>query len=759
MAKRHKHFNSNKTKGNVKSKSKRTGKNKQMRRTGQTAKKKFLPIGGGDLMNPDMVEDYFFGQHKKKNTLKSGGLRPGRVMDDDLQDIRLPLRHRPVEFIKAKEIYDPSHDLILKLIEKNKEIDDSNTIETSKESLEEMSINSSAIATEDFSEESIGESERECQTHELSNGSTQNKQSDSIEREKNLNDDAIDNNEIFYVDLDGDNTVNTDSYKKLLTESEDETEADDEADEEEEEENLCTTFEPILKVGNVELNLKRLGNDSIEVKKPKGSYHPFYQYVQNVMKNVQENSSDEYSSDEENEINEYKQPLLSQQKMQKISTGIGSYTSYHENHNIKRSNLDQCDNSMKSLTIEDQVMKTANLEPENKVITDNDGSPSKKEPEFGFCEEDFASSIGKIFVSNIRLGLNDRSYQISCQDIYGDSTLRWVDQETMCDLAGEMGLPEHRLAAYFKHLYDSLLEKNSNSSVFSDIPFEDSETDESEKAESVESDLQDVGENLDDLIEYTLKYSEDRNQIYDTSPLKVRGKRRNKQLIFDDDTSLDNETRLMLQDKFTNRETNKTKKRRTKEDFIAAAFNNSLDLLEKYPYGLHIQNIKDEFESFYHSNRKSITFPPLDPHGNKVVGKFAYNYFMKSTVISRGKSTKVYVEKTRKTKYNQPAYHIINQLLRQRPVFMRIDRKVPSEESSTFNRTVRLKVPKAKFNITEGQVVGEDAPEIGSDNVGRRMLEKLGWNTGQGLGAQGNKGIQEPILAKVKKSKSGLRHT
>lgn len=66
MAKRHKYFNSNKTKGNVKSKNKRTGKNKQMRRTEQTAKKKFLPIGGGDLMNPDMVEDYFFGQHKKK---------------------------------------------------------------------------------------------------------------------------------------------------------------------------------------------------------------------------------------------------------------------------------------------------------------------------------------------------------------------------------------------------------------------------------------------------------------------------------------------------------------------------------------------------------------------------------------------------------------------------------------------------------------------------------------------------------------------
>lgn len=54
--------------------------------------------------------------------------------------------------------------------------------------------------------------------------------------------------------------------------------------------------------------------------------------------------------------------------------------------------------------------------------------------------------------------------------------------------------------------------------------------------------------------------------------------------------------------------------------------------------------------------------------------------------------------------------------------------------------------------------MGEDAPEIGTDNIGRRMLEKLGWSRGQGLGAHGNEGISEPIFAKIKKNKSGLRH-
>ena len=39
------------------------------------------------------------------------------------------------------------------------------------------------------------------------------------------------------------------------------------------------------------------------------------------------------------------------------------------------------------------------------------------------------------------------------------------------------------------------------------------------------------------------------------------------------------------------------------------------------------------------------------------------------------------------------------------------------------------------------------------------MLEKLGWKSGEGLGIQGNKGISEPIFAKIKKNRSGLRHS
>jgi len=56
----------------------------------------------------------------------------------------------------------------------------------------------------------------------------------------------------------------------------------------------------------------------------------------------------------------------------------------------------------------------------------------------------------------------------------------------------------------------------------------------------------------------------------------------------------------------------------------------------------------------------------------------------------------------------------------------------------------------------DGDVVGVGAAEIGLENRGRAMLEKMGWSTGSGLGAVGNKGIVVPVAAIVKTSRAGL---
>ncbi|KAK2872375.1 hypothetical protein QQF64_018023 [Cirrhinus molitorella] len=61
---------------------------------------------------------------------------------------------------------------------------------------------------------------------------------------------------------------------------------------------------------------------------------------------------------------------------------------------------------------------------------------------------------------------------------------------------------------------------------------------------------------------------------------------------------------------------------------------------------------------------------------------------------------------------------------------------------------------------SEGNFQRDDAPasvhvEIGDENKGRQMLEKMGWKRGEGLGKDGA-GIKDPIQLNVRKAQSGL---
>ena len=70
--------------------------------------------------------------------------------------------------------------------------------------------------------------------------------------------------------------------------------------------------------------------------------------------------------------------------------------------------------------------------------------------------------------------------------------------------------------------------------------------------------------------------------------------------------------------------------------------------------------------------------------------------------------------------------------------------------------TDRSKTSFAAASYRDGDVVGAQAPEIGSENRGRTMLEKMGWSSGTALGAANNKGILQPVAHTVKNTRLGL---
>ena len=64
--------------------------------------------------------------------------------------------------------------------------------------------------------------------------------------------------------------------------------------------------------------------------------------------------------------------------------------------------------------------------------------------------------------------------------------------------------------------------------------------------------------------------------------------------------------------------------------------------------------------------------------------------------------------------------------------------------------------PAASAAYRDGEIVGAAAPELGLENRGRAMLEKMGWSTGTGLGSLNNKGLLAPIPHTVKNTRTGL---
>lgn len=67
------------------------------------------------------------------------------------------------------------------------------------------------------------------------------------------------------------------------------------------------------------------------------------------------------------------------------------------------------------------------------------------------------------------------------------------------------------------------------------------------------------------------------------------------------------------------------------------------------------------------------------------------------------------------------------------------------------------KTTRPVVSYRDGEKVGANAPELGAENKGRLLLEKMGWTKGTALGALDNKGILQPISHTVKTTKAGLQ--
>ena len=160
--------------------------------------------------------------------------------------------------------------------------------------------------------------------------------------------------------------------------------------------------------------------------------------------------------------------------------------------------------------------------------------------------------------------------------------------------------------------------------------------------------------------------------------------------------------------------------------------------------------------------RENLPLPPMAPHVRAAVHRLAKCLSLKSDSKGKGDNRHPVLTKTPfTTHYTASTIGEIDALINQRRFLLG---NGPYRSSA---RVLRSGNPPprngrggggAMFGATymEGEIVGASAPEIGAENKGRAMLEKMGWSSGMGIGAVGNEGSIDVIQHKVKKSKAGL---
>lgn len=407
---------------------------------------------------------------------------------------------------------------------------------------------------------------------------------------------------------------------------------------------------------------------------------------------------------------------------------------------------------------------------------DSSAGDSDEEPEsqpYGFCEEDYAFDCSSISVKNIRFGITNSLY-VKCADLteMGDE-YAWIDEGNILEYAWASGVPEHRLDAFMLHITNGEINPAPPEEPDFDVYVSDSSDE--EVADLVENyaqtrneftdEMEDVDVSILELIASQQRLKAGTDRAFDMMPtrgLETRGKGKKKRLMLEG-LSCDDAIKQALLNLHAARTNGHRAKRLAKleeERQIAIA---NHDLRVKYPYSMHIGEMILEAKLLYEDRaREKVSYPPLDYHGFDTLKKIATALGM-SLRMAGGNGKHQYAKMIkRKNSHKYYNDNLLAELKRGRPVFNRTDQKRPREEIVAQDGNLAKDKARGRNGVKttvyqEGEIVGATAPQIADSNFGRQMLLRLGWTHGEGLGAHGNKGISEPVMAKIKKTKEGLK--
>ena len=181
------------------------------------------------------------------------------------------------------------------------------------------------------------------------------------------------------------------------------------------------------------------------------------------------------------------------------------------------------------------------------------------------------------------------------------------------------------------------------------------------------------------------------------------------------------------------------------------------DLSAKYPFGISLPQIHEELKEFLaNENQQSRPFPPMKKHDRKALHEIAAVLKLSSKSVGSGHDRFPVLSKTSRTNY-APAV---------------LDRAIAASDKGFLGHGSRTARKLTRSNekggkggkafggataatLRNGEVVGAGAAELGKENFGHKLMEKMGWSKGMALGREGE-GRLVPVEQVVRLGTAGL---
>ncbi|WWD17876.1 hypothetical protein CI109_102320 [Kwoniella shandongensis] len=175
----------------------------------------------------------------------------------------------------------------------------------------------------------------------------------------------------------------------------------------------------------------------------------------------------------------------------------------------------------------------------------------------------------------------------------------------------------------------------------------------------------------------------------------------------------------------------------------------------RVPSGVSLDYVDQKIQIFLDDGGKStLSLPPMDKEGRKKVHLLAECYGLKSKSRGSGK-TSVLLKLQR-------SGTVIDKVRRER-LLTAAPQSGGKFYKALFSRgggggdkgkSKSRAPPGPSVRHKDGDMVGEGAERIGMENIGHKLLSKMGWAEGERIGRTG--GLDAPIVAIVKNTKMGL---